>query len=436
MKSGAPNITAVADPGIIDVERLKEPSPLFVAAGEPFCFAGANNYYLHYKSRDAVRDVLDSAVEMHLGVLRIWAFLDRGSLDGKVPNVHGEGSKEGVHFQYWDPELGQPAYSDGPDGLERLDFVVHEARVRGLKLILVLTNNWRDFGGMDQYLSYYGLNQHHAFYTDERVRAAYKNWAAHLALRTNSIDGLLYNEDPAIFAWELANEPRTVNMTNFDAPEGWDTTTITTWADEMSTFLRSVDPNHMVSVGDEGFLSGGGSEWVYEAPFGVDSEALTKLTSVDFGTFHLYPDHFGMTATAGNDWIRKHLELGRKLDKPYLLEEYGLKVKRQGGDSGPITAGARPRAVAYANWNNLVLHQGGTGSLVWSLAGYEEGRRLYPDFDHFTIYRGEESANLLAKVARRMPREASACTRHAPIQLDSSSPFVRVLGARTPAPPG
>lgn len=419
------------DPGLVDVERIEERSPAFIANGEPFCFAGANNYYLHYKSRDAVRDVLDSAVEMRLGVLRIWAFLDRGSLDGKVPNVHGDGSQDGVYYQAWDSELKKPLYNDGPDGLERLDFVVREARVRGLKLILVLTNNWRDFGGMDQYLAYFGLNQHHAFYTDERVKSAYKDWVTHLALRTNSIDGVAYKDDPAVFSWELANEPRTINRTDFDAPEGWDAKTITTWADEMSAHLRRVDPNHMISVGDEGFLSSGGQAWMYEAPFGVDSEALTSLPNIDFGTFHLYPDHFGITADAGNDWITKHLELGRRLDKPYVLEEYGLRVERRDGDVGPIVRGLRSRSIAYANWNNLVLHQGGAGALLWNLSGYEEPGQLYPDFDRFTIYRGEESANMLASFARRMPREAAACEGIPQTDVGALSPFVRPHRVRT-----
>src|SRR5690606_35154529 len=135
-------------------------------------------------------------------------------------------------------------------------------------------------------------------YTDERVKQAYKDWVAHLLNRRNSIDGTPYREDPAVFAWELANEPRTQINEDFDAKEGWAPSTITEWAAEMSAYVKSLDDNHMVAVGDEGFFNGGGNHWTYEAEGGVDHVALTALPDIDFGTYHLYPDHWG----TGHRW--------------------------------------------------------------------------------------------------------------------------------------
>jgi len=406
------------------VVRTTEPSPYFVRAGQPFCFVGANNYYLTYKSMEAVRNLLDVAVKMQLRVLRIWAFLDRGSLDGAMPNIREPGHKEGFYFQYWDPVAERPAYNDGPTGLERLDWVLHEARARGLLVTLVFTNNWRDFGGMDQYLRWYGLSQHHQFYTDERVRQAFKDWMTHLVTRTNSVDGTLYRDDPAIFAWELANEPRTLNYENYDSLEGWDTGTMTRWADEMSRHLESLDPNHMVAVGDEGFLSGGRNGWPYEAPYGVDSEALARLPSVDFGTYHLYPDHWGLGHRFGNDWIEDHVALSRRVGKPVLLEEYGIHVRRQHDTSGPIEHGWPRREVAYLNWNRLVLERGGAASMFWMLSGIESDGKLYPDYDHFTVYEGDQTYRLLRNFAQRMPTEAAACTLAEGHDHGVPSPFV------------
>lgn len=417
------------------IERRREAMPHFELGGRPFCFQGANNYYLHYLSRSATLDVLSAAQSLGLSVLRTWAFLDRGSLDGSVRNVHGEGSQNGVHFQAWDPERKRPVYNDGPDGLERLDFVLHEARERGLKLILALTNNWRDFGGMDQYLVYFGLEKHHEFFTDARVKSAYKDWVAHLLQRTNSIDGVPYAEDPAIFAWELANEPRAINMTEFDAPDGWDTSTITSWADEMSSFIRSLDPNHLISVGDEGFLSQGGSEWVYEAPFGVDSRALTSLPHIDFGTFHFYPDHWGLPAEFGADWIEQHQELASRLDKPYLLEEYGLRATREKETEGPIVRGGPARASAYAEWNEVVRLRGGPGALFWNLSADMEPGRRYPDYDRFTLY-PDEARDLITPLVKKMQEDSVACSPTSSEPEEPSSAFVRVRrvgrGAKAP----
>jgi mannan endo-1,4-beta-mannosidase len=387
----------------------------FVVDGKPFCFAGTNNYYLIFKPRPMVDAVLEAAAAMDLKVVRTWGFLDRGALDASVPNVDGEGHKEGVYFQYWDPVAGMPRYNDGPDGLERLDYALVKAAALGLKLIVVLTNNWHPFGGIDQYNTWYGIERHHEFYTDQRTRAAYRDWALHVVTRKNALNGLAYRDDPTIFAWELANEPRCKSGSRFDSSEGWSTSTLTNWAQEMSAFIKSIDANHLVSVGDEGFLNGGGQHWTYKANDGVDHAALLALPEVDFGTFHMYPEDWRVGPEWADQWIRDHLEIADDLGKPTLLEEYGIKVKRDA--AGAIVEGLRERESSYRRWNELMLRGGGAGSLFWMLAD-REGQGLYPDYDRFTIYRGHETAELLTSVARRFAT-AFACRDEFP-PLDAS----------------
>lgn len=414
------------------VQRTDVPSAYFVKNGKPFCFMGSNNYYPIYKSDLAIRDLLDAAQAMNLGMLRIWAYLDRGSLDGSMPNIREPGHKEGIYFQYWDPETQAPAYNDGPDGLQRLDFILHEARERGLTLTMVLTNNWRDFGGMDQYLRWYGLTKHHEFYTDPRVKTAYKNWVQHLITRVNSIDGVPYVDDPAIFSWELTNEARSINYEDYDSPDGWDTETITQWADEMSTWVKSLDPNHMVAMGDEGFVNGETDQVFknstqhefYQASYGIDNEAITALKNIDYGTYHLYPDHWGTARRWGNGWIEDHIGIGRRVDKPMVLEEYGIHIRRSQENSGPIVHGWERREVAYKDWNDIVLERGGAASMFWILSGLESEGKLYPDYDHFTVYRDDESFQLLKAYADRFPTEATACALAEGADHGPTVPFV------------
>ena len=141
--------------------------------------------------------------------MRVWAMMDRGSLDGSVPNADPDGGdKQGVYFQYWDPVKKAPAYNDGPNGLERLDYVLAKAAELSVKVIMVMVNNWRAFGGIDQYLMWYGRDKHHEFFTAPEIKQAYKNWVEHVVMRKNTITGSLYRDDPTIFSWGLANEPR------------------------------------------------------------------------------------------------------------------------------------------------------------------------------------------------------------------------------------
>jgi mannan endo-1,4-beta-mannosidase len=403
---------------------------IFELDGAPFCFAGANSYYPIYKSRPVVDDLFAAARSLNLRVLRVWGMLDRGSLDGSVPNADpGGGDKEGVYFQYWDPATKAPAYNDGPNGLERLDYVLAKAAESKLKVIVVLVNNWREFGGIDQYLMWYGREQHHEFFTAPEVKHAYQEWLRHLIFHKNQLNGRVYRDDPTVFAWELANEPRMTGGSAFDRPSGWDTQTLTRWADEMSAYVKSLDPNHLVAVGDEGFLNGGGEHWAYTAKDGVDHRALTALPGVDFGTFHLYPDDWSVTPAWGDTWISDHLRVARELGKPALLEEYGLKVERQQPTTGDVTHGALDRERAYRSWNEALLRGGGSGALVWMLAGLDEPSQgkpavRYPDYDHYAIYRDDSTGRLLGEYAERF-RSAPACA-NLPPSKGAASPFVRV----------
>jgi len=107
---------------------------------------------------------------MGVKVVRLWGFIDRGSLDGSVPSVDGDGSKDGHYFQAWDPAQHHAVYNDGPSGLQSLDYALAKASSLQLKVVLVLTNNWREFGGMDQYLAWYGLSAHQDFYNGPRAQ--------------------------------------------------------------------------------------------------------------------------------------------------------------------------------------------------------------------------------------------------------------------------
>ncbi|MEO6601767.1 MAG: cellulase family glycosylhydrolase [Polyangiaceae bacterium] len=397
----------------------KKPAISFEVDGAPLCFVGANNYYLAYKPRPMVDDVLEAARDMGVKVVRIWGFIDRGSLDGSVPNVDGVGSKDGFYFQAWDPTTQRVLYNDGATGLQGLDYAVAKAGELGLKVVLVLTNNWRDFGGMDQYLAWYDLTAHDDFYTEPRVRRAYKDWLSHLALHENSVSHRAYRDDPTLFAWELGNEPR--------GNAGTPNDTVTEWAREMSSYLKSLDANHMVAVGDEGFLEGGSEHWTYHAQNGVDHRALSALPAVDYATFHMYPGTWGTGFGWSERWIDDHLSVARELGKPTILEEYGIQVTRDA--LGRVSSGLEARLSNYASWNERMLAHGGNAAMFWMLAGRDtQHGGLYQDYDHYGVYGGDQTSELLRGYAQRFFGDAPACrsAAFADTAKFTPSPFVRV----------
>lgn len=420
------------DKPLAPVVETDRPSAVFTLEGEPFCFAGTNNYYLIYKSHRMVDDLLAQAKGMGLKVVRFWGYLDRGSLDGSVRNVDGTGEKGGVYFQYWDSSSKRPAYNDGATGLQHLDYVLDAARKLDLKVIVVLTNNWKDFGGMDQYLVWFGRTEHQQFYTDPVVAGAYKDWIAHVIGRKNSINGVPYRDDPTIFAWELANEPRCTNSGEFDRAADCNSSMLDKWADDASTYIKSLDPNHLVAVGDEGFFAGGDSGG-YDGSEGVDHAALLALKHIDFGTYHLYPETWGHRTSWASQWIEDHIAAAQSAGKPTLLEEYGIIARRD--SQGAVTDDTRRRK-AYERWHDVVLKRGGNAALFWMLAGLDDEpdaqHGMYPDYDHFILYSTDALAVQVKEFAASMGADARACALYRQLAPPGSLPKSHFVSVSPP----
>lgn len=104
------------------------------------------------------------------------------------------------------------------------------------------TSNWTDYGGMDVYLNatLHPGAYHDLFYTDPNVATHYMNYVQAVVSR--------YANSPAIFAWELANEARCAGTgPNPQSPSACSPAVVTAWVDKMSSYIKSLDSNHMVS---------------------------------------------------------------------------------------------------------------------------------------------------------------------------------------------
>ena len=355
--------------------------------GRPFRFAGTNNYYLHYQSAIARDNVLDKAAASGFDVVRTWGWFDTGTADGSNPTA---GSQNGVYLQYWDGS-GHPRYNDGADGLARLDGVLARAAEDHLKLVIAFTNNWSDFGGMDKYVEWAGDTHHDDFYTDPRIRGWFRDYIAHLLEHTNSITGVKYKDDPTIMTWELANEPRCIGSGKYPRSATCTTDTLAGWADDVSTFIKSIDRRHLVSVGDEGFFADqpGGDDWTRNGVDGVDTVKLAALRNVDVMSFHLYPDGWGKTPDWGTQWILDHAAAAKRLHKAVMLGEYGLKDKAT-------------RNVVYQRWTDAAWLSGVNGALYWLLSDRLDDGTLYGDYDGFTVYCPSPVCTTIGNSGKRM----------------------------------
>ncbi|KAK3318976.1 glycoside hydrolase superfamily [Apodospora peruviana] len=268
----------------------------FTIDGQTRYFAGSNSYWIGFLTNTKdVDTVFDHLVTSGLKILRIWGFND-------VTRKPGTGT---VYFQLL--SSSGSTINTGSDGLQRLDYVVSAAEKRGIKLIINFVNNWGDYGGMPAYVSAFGGSKE-GWYTNSKAQAQYKKYIEAVVKR--------YVNSPAVFAWELANEPRC---------KGCNTDVIYKWATEISAYIRSLDPAHMITLGDEGFGLSGGTSYPYQTSEGVDFVKNLGIKDLDFGTFHLYPKSWGVDNSFGSGWVKDHAAACKKAGKPCLFEEYGTE---------------------------------------------------------------------------------------------------------------
>lgn len=146
--------------------------------------------------------------------MRVWGF-------GSVNTIPAAGSDTGsVYFQVLNSTGAYINY--GADGLQRLDYVVSAAEKHGVRLVLNFVNNWGDLGGIPSYNAAFG-GDGTTWYTDSESQTAYRDYIKTLVTR--------YKSSPAVFAWELANEPRC---------HGCPTSVITNWATSISQYIKSL----------------------------------------------------------------------------------------------------------------------------------------------------------------------------------------------------
>ncbi|KAM3731022.1 hypothetical protein ACB098_12G130700 [Castanea mollissima] len=292
----------------------------FVLKGNSVYLNGFNAYWLMYMAsfpanRDNITATFQLAAKSKMNVLRTWAFSDGVERALQTsPGVYNEEMFEG------------------------LDFVISESRKYGLPLILSLVNNFADFGGRKQYVQWaresgQTLKNDDDFYTNTVVKQYYKNHVKAILTRANSIIGIPYKDDPMIFAWELINEPRCETD-----PSG---RFVQEWVREMAAFVKSIDSNHLLEIGLEGFY---GDSIPPRREFnpgnvlvGTDFISNNQLPGVDFATIHLYPEQWlpnlndSVQAAFVDKWIEAHIEDSQSvLQKPLVLAEFGKSSKLPG----------------------------------------------------------------------------------------------------------
>lgn len=358
--AGVPSGATAQDPSQSSLDSFIETEGTdFVVDGETVYFNGTNNFWLTDDgsgSEQRIDQIFELFDDMGINLVRTWA--------------HGEAKEGDLTLQ---PEPG--VHNEA--ALQLHDYLVVAAKEHGIRLILALVDNWEHEGGMLQYAEWTGGETRHHFYTDSQARDLYQNHVETMVTRENHISGVEYRNDPTIMLWELANEPRLERDGAIDGEFDGDEhrQVLGDWIADMSAYVKSLDSNHLVSTGSEGFYYGVGGEYPYDEWDGADYLTHHQIDTIDACSFHWYPDHWNMALDHGPQWIQEHVEdAHQQLDKPAYLGEFNVNI-----DNGLET-----RNAALEEWYDTFDQYDGNALLPWQVV-----LDSTQDHDGFQLYRNE-----------------------------------------------
>lgn len=348
----------------------------FFLDGKPYYYIGANYWYGSVlglqkdKSRGAerLRQELDFLRSKGITNLRVLAAIEGTGLVNGVERVQ--------------PALQTEKGKFNASVLDGLDLLLSEMAKRNMKAVLFLSNNWEWSGGFLQYLRWNDLVEESVFrrklswdemrdyvskfYTCEECKKDYLKQVGFVLSHTNKISGKKYVDEPAIMAWELANEPRPMRPSAITAYKNW--------ISEAAAFIRSKDKNHLVTTGVEGEM---GTENLHLF------EQIHSNKNIDYLTIHIWPKNwswfqpatmeadFPQVVAKTGDYINKHLLIAQKLQKPLVIEEFGLP---RDGHSYDIHASTTLRdryyAKMFSTWKQSAENNGSiAGVNFWAFNG-------------------------------------------------------------------
>ncbi len=229
------------------------------------------------------------------------------------------------------------------------------------------------------------------FYTNAACKQLYKNYIKYFLNRKNTITGRAYKDDPTILMWELANEPRCESDPSGD--------TLRAWIDEMAGYIKSIDPHHMVSTGEEGWYNIPGTpdwDWRHDGRLGADFIRNNQSPYIDICSFHLYPEGYGLSDQMALDWIEEHLnDAHNVVAKPVWLGEFGITADRKATLFYNFDSGAQGWSIDWNYKQGPIQAESPSrdnNGAIYYTADIDEtntscgGRIVYPDFVDYSGY--------------------------------------------------
>jgi mannan endo-1,4-beta-mannosidase len=300
-------------PGVLPAGFVGSSGTDFTIGGKAFTFAGFNIWQANSLSNCG-------------------ASLGKGTgLDTALTDI---GSGAGV-FRTW--FFQREATIGGARDWSAFDHTLAVAKAHGVRVIATLGNQW---GSCESPTSQYKWASWYTGGYKTQVLpqnlVPYRDWVAEVVAR--------YKDDPTIAMWQLMNEAEVkVDNTSTCAPAS----DLYNFAVDVSGLIKSIDPNHLVSLGTMGGSQCGSQ--------GSDYALINSPSTIDVCEFHDY----GHETEAMPANLVRDLAACNAMGKPLFVGESGIKATSVGGTLAD-------RAAAFDAKCKAMFAAGVKGFLVWS----------------------------------------------------------------------
>jgi mannan endo-1,4-beta-mannosidase len=186
--------------------------------------------------------------------------------------------------------------------------------------------------------------------------ATYRDWVAEVVTR--------YRDDPTILAWQLVNEAEAA--THLDGPcSATATRSLVDFATDMASLVKSIDPNHLLSLGTIGSGQCGTR--------GDQYKTVHAVSGIDLCEYHDYGRP--QEPVPGDAWngMAVRLRQCQQLGKPLFTGELGLRPDETDGTD-------RGRASILDAKLRGQLRAGSVGVLLWTWRNHENGGSSWDDY--------------------------------------------------------
>lgn len=254
------------------------------------------------------------------------------------------------------PQDAAPVHLLGPrkyneQAFRTLDRLLALAPQYGIRIILpfVDSHSFKGIRGFDELAGWRGKHGP-AYFTDPQLKQDLKDLISDVLNRRNTVSGLLYKDDPAILAWQAANEPD-VYFVERGKPN--DEALIAEWNLEVATFIKSIDHNHLV-------LAAGGSA----------AARYIESPVIDIVSVHYYEYWDRLNGLSGDIAARLSADAAAaKGRKPLIADEFGMATT-------PM----------LARFMDALANSEVTGGLLWGIRGHRRDGGFYYHNESGSVY--------------------------------------------------